>query len=37
MVKFNFENSSIKENVIMTYAEKVNEIHKLMNEKANDE
>ncbi len=37
MVKFNFENSSIKENVIMTYADKVNEIHKLMNEKANDE
>ena len=37
MVKFNFENSSIKENVIMTYADKVNEIHKAMNQKANDE
>ena len=37
MVKFNFENSSIKENVVMTYAEKVAEIHENMNKKANDE
>ena len=37
MVKFNFENSSIKENVVMTYAEKVAEIHEKMNKKANDE
>ena len=37
MIKFNFENSSIKENVIESYAEKVAEIHKNLHSKANDE
>ena len=37
MVKFNFENSSIEEKVINTYAEKVVAIHNELHEKANDE
>ena len=37
MVKFNFENSSIEEKVINTYAERVVAIHNELHEKANDE
>ena len=37
MVKFKFENSSINENMINKYSEKVAEIHGKLNEVANDE
>lgn len=37
MVKFNFENSSITEKTINAYSKKVAEIHKSLNEVANDE
>ena len=37
MVKFNFENSSLKEKVINEYDEEVMKIHENLHEKANDE
>ncbi len=37
MIKFNFENSSIEEKVINSYADKVTKIHEKLHEKANDE
>ncbi|MBR2290527.1 MAG: glucose-6-phosphate isomerase [Clostridia bacterium] len=37
MVKFNYENSSIKESTILKYAGEVSKIHDEMNEKADDE
>lgn len=37
MVKFNFENSSITENVICEYSEEVSRVHKGLHKKANDE
>ena len=37
MIKFNYENSSIKENTILKYADDVTRIHQEMNKKAGDE
>ena len=37
MVKFNFENSSIKESVINEYSDQVLKIHEMLHKKANDE
>ncbi len=37
MVKFNFENSSIKESTILKYSDEVTKIHEEMNKKAGDE
>ncbi len=37
MIKLNYENSSIEENMILKYSDKVSEIHAKMNEKADDE
>ena len=37
MIKFNYENSSITDNVINEYCEEVEKIHKELHEKANDE
>ena len=37
MLKFNFENSSIKEKVINVYSDEVMKIHEKLHEKANDE
>ena len=37
MLKFNYENSSITDKMINSYSEKVAEIHKGLNEIANDE
>ena len=37
MIKFNYENSSITDNVINEYCEQVEKIHKQLHEKANDE
>ena len=36
MLKFNYENSSITDKMINSYSEKVAEIHKGLNEIAND-
>ncbi|MCI8308702.1 MAG: glucose-6-phosphate isomerase [Clostridia bacterium] len=36
MIKLNYENSSIKENVILNYVDDVEKIHKNMNKKAKD-
>ena len=37
MIKFNYENSSIKESTVLKYSENVARIHNAMNEKAGDE
>ena len=37
MIKFNYDNSSIKESTILKYSNDVNKIHEKMNENANDE
>ena len=37
MIKFNYENSSITDNVINEYCEDVERIHNELHEKANDE
>ena len=37
MIKFNYENSSIKESTIIKYSNDVTRIHNEMNEKAGDE
>ena len=37
MIKFNYENSSIKENTIIKYSNEVEKIHKEMEKKASDE
>ena len=37
MIKLNYENSSITDNVINEYCEEVEKIHHTLHEKANDE
>ena len=37
MIKFNYENSSITDNVINEYCEEVEKYHYVIHEKANDE